>query len=349
MPPASTRSTIASAPTALGLAGVEEQQRERALVEQRRPVRGEHLDLGVVGEDLRRGLGQLGVELGADGCGRLADAGAQPGGADAAAGAELGQRAARGWRPGWPAAGRSRCGRTRRSRPSRETSKARCTTSGRSGGALMLASLSWWACASRIAERFGEIGCRRVLRAPYRSSSCGACSYLSTAAAGPDSKATSPRCSALRALQHLSSSTRRGGTQQHGATRCSLLVDATGPHAIRGDPSRHPPPGLAALVHRTAIDPQEEKFRCTTCTPTGARASHQPENPRSHEARPGLARPAGQRRRAPRRQLAFAHVTTAEPTRRSGTHASPSSPATASGRRSSPRRSRSSRRPRPPA
>ena len=35
-----------------GLAGVEEQQRERALVEQRRPVGGEHLDLRVVGEDL---------------------------------------------------------------------------------------------------------------------------------------------------------------------------------------------------------------------------------------------------------------------------------------------------------
>ena len=38
----------------LGLAGVEEQQRERALVAQRRPVGGEHLDPVVVGEDLAR-------------------------------------------------------------------------------------------------------------------------------------------------------------------------------------------------------------------------------------------------------------------------------------------------------
>ena len=37
-----------------GVAGVEEEQRERALVAQRRPVGGEHLDLGVVVEDLLR-------------------------------------------------------------------------------------------------------------------------------------------------------------------------------------------------------------------------------------------------------------------------------------------------------
>ena len=49
-----------------GLAGVEEQQRERALVQQRRPVGGDHLDLRVVGEDLGGRPGQLRVELGGD-------------------------------------------------------------------------------------------------------------------------------------------------------------------------------------------------------------------------------------------------------------------------------------------
>ena len=66
------------------------------------------------------------------------------------------------------------------------------------------------------------------------------------------------------------------------------------------------------------------------------------------DGRAGLARPAGQRRPAPRRQLASPHdldPTTADRPDRSS---SPSSPATASVRRSPPRRSRSSRRP-PPA
>jgi len=48
------------------LAGVEEEQREGAPLEQRRPVGGEHFDLVVVGEDLSGGLGQVRVELGGE-------------------------------------------------------------------------------------------------------------------------------------------------------------------------------------------------------------------------------------------------------------------------------------------
>ena len=52
-------------------------------------------------------------------------------------------------------------------------------------------------------------------------------------------------------------------------------------------------------------------------------ASHQPENPRSQRGRPGLARPAGQRRPAPRRQLASPHD---RPTRRRTPRTDPGSP-----------------------
>jgi hypothetical protein len=46
-----------------GVAGVEVEQRERALVGERGPVGGQDLDLGIVLEDLRRRPGQLRVEL----------------------------------------------------------------------------------------------------------------------------------------------------------------------------------------------------------------------------------------------------------------------------------------------
>ena len=57
-------------------------------------------------------------------------------------------------------------------------------------------------------------------------------------------------------------------------------------------------------------------------------ASHHPENPRSHEAVQAVARPAGQRRPAPRRQLASTASATQQPA--PAPSGSPSSPATAS-------------------
>ena len=55
-------------------------------------------DLRVVAEDLLGRLGQRGVELGGEDVPARAHTGAQPGGADAAAGAELGEHAGNGLR-----------------------------------------------------------------------------------------------------------------------------------------------------------------------------------------------------------------------------------------------------------
>jgi uncharacterized membrane protein YczE len=73
----------------LRLLGVEEEEGERAAVAQGGPVGRDHLDLGVALEDLRGRPGEGLVELGGQDPRVLPDAAAQPGGPDAAAGAEL--------------------------------------------------------------------------------------------------------------------------------------------------------------------------------------------------------------------------------------------------------------------
>ena len=77
----------------LGLARVDEQQRERAAFDQRGPVGRDDLDPLVGGEQLRHRLGQLRIALRGDDPGALAGAAAQPGRADAAAGPELTEQA----------------------------------------------------------------------------------------------------------------------------------------------------------------------------------------------------------------------------------------------------------------
>ena len=79
-----------------GRAGVQEEQRVGALVLQDAPVGGQDVDVVVVDEDLLRGLREAGVELRAHDPGVVAQTAAQPGGADAATGAELGHGAAAG-------------------------------------------------------------------------------------------------------------------------------------------------------------------------------------------------------------------------------------------------------------
>ena len=117
-----------------GLAGVEEQQRVGTLVEQRRPVRGEHLDQRVVGEDLRGRLREPGVELGGDDPGLLAAyAGAQPGRCRRRSRCRTRPSSRPGSRPASRAAGRSRCGRRRRSRPADRRRTPGSTISGSSG------------------------------------------------------------------------------------------------------------------------------------------------------------------------------------------------------------------------
>jgi uncharacterized membrane protein YczE len=76
----------------LGLLGVEEEQGERAPVTQGGPVGCDHLDLGVALEDLRGRPCEGPIELGGQDPRALPDAAAQPGGPDAAAGAELCER-----------------------------------------------------------------------------------------------------------------------------------------------------------------------------------------------------------------------------------------------------------------
>ena len=96
MPPSSTRSQTLSGPAADGLPESRNSRENGPLSTRVDQSAATHLDLGVVLEDLGRGLGQLGVELGGHDPRVGPDAGAQPGGADAAAGAELRQRAPAG-------------------------------------------------------------------------------------------------------------------------------------------------------------------------------------------------------------------------------------------------------------
>ena len=123
----------------LGLAGVEEQQRERALVaaastSRRRAPRP--------GRRRRRSPRPRSASLGSSSAVRMCAssriAAAQPGGADPAAGAELRQRAGAGGGQRRPAAGRSRCGRTTRSRCGarrrRRARRRRAAREGRSCG-----------------------------------------------------------------------------------------------------------------------------------------------------------------------------------------------------------------------
>ena len=81
-------------------AGVEEEQGERTPVVQHAPVGGEHLDLRVVVEDLGGRAGERLVELRGQDPRPVAYAAAQPRGAHAAPGAELGHGAAAGRRQG---------------------------------------------------------------------------------------------------------------------------------------------------------------------------------------------------------------------------------------------------------
>ena len=195
MPPGSTRSATASTPASLGSRESRNSSENGALVAQRRPVGGEHLDLVVVVEDLRGGVGQLRVELGGQDLAARADAGAQPRRADAAAGAELGQRAGagrgqRGQQPaGLVAAERDVAG------PAGDVEGARDDRRAGRGGRSCATSLSHRLGSRQSAERTSRIVEHRAkgrARAARRRRTvwlhhAERASYLSSAAARPDS------------------------------------------------------------------------------------------------------------------------------------------------------------------
>ena len=118
----------------LGDRGVQEQQRVGALVAQRRPVGGEHLDLRVVGEDLLRRVGQVGrrARRRGSGCRGVRRSAATP--CRPRSRCRTPPSCRRGSPPAWPAADRSRCGRrTRSPRAGRRRTPARRSRAPRAG------------------------------------------------------------------------------------------------------------------------------------------------------------------------------------------------------------------------
>ena len=198
-------------PHRLRVAGVEEEQRERALVGQRRPVGVAHLDLRVVHEDLGGGAGQLRSPARRSGSGRRRGRRSAATPCRRRCRCRTRRACRRGSRPGWPAAGRSRCGRTTRSprggRRRRRGGRCRAARGVRSWRAV-------FHCGTHVShpEQVVRNRSQTVLRRRTVSPSCGACSYSSTAAARPDERATSPRSSALRPLDPAADDTSlRGG------------------------------------------------------------------------------------------------------------------------------------------
>ena len=273
MPPGSSRSATASTPSSPVSPGVQEEQRERALVEQRRPVGGQHVDLGVVGEDLAGGLGQLGVELGGDDAGtrRAPRSAARPCPPRSRCRTRPGCRC--GSPPARPAGGRSRCGRTTRSRrgatPRRPATRSWAGRGVRSWGRVlhptsrvsnreMIVPIPWARPSAAVVPWPNHAERVRTHRLPRR---------------GLVGKATSPRCSALRwpCSSCSASCCLRGGSPQ--VSRDPWLPRSmTGPRrAIRGPAPPSPPPRGAPPAPGALVRPApQERFRCsTTCTPSG--------------------------------------------------------------------------------
>ena len=318
MPPGSTRSATASTPTVVGLAGVEEEQRERALVEQRRPVGGQHLDLGVVGEDLGGRAGQLGVELGGEDPGvrrgrrERSQAVPTPLPVPNSASVPLAGRGQRGQQPaGLVAAERHVAGACARRR------RRATRSSGRSGGALMRASLRIAAVRGVSHRRTSLRGTSGVRgRARTRRTVAHHAERLRTYRAPRRglTKQRPPRrgvrrCTASRPLHRSRSPPRR--SPPAALARSALSADPRRRHVIRASV------GVPAAGHpgrRTDARPSDRPLQETPMYdmyPEWGPASHQPREPAAATRRvQAVARPARQRRRAPRRQLASAACTT---------------------------------------
>ena len=289
-PPPSTRSATASTPHLGRLAGVQEQQRVGALVEQRRPVRGQDLDERVVGEDLRRRLAQLRVELGGHDPGLLAAyAGAQPGRPDAAAGAELGHRAV-------PGGGQHRqqpaglvAAEGHVAGPPRDVERT-VDDVRELGWVTHLPSLRR---VSPLGPTVSDVETPRKPEARVgvpRSNllpPCGACSYSSSAAARPDERPPRRGGSALHGFSPRSHRTSRSRRPRDAdpslnsvirSSQAPSLVRSTSRNVpVAGRPRPSPTHHRLRPIHSRGARPMYDMY------PDWGPASHNPENPHSHE------------------------------------------------------------------
>ena len=164
---------------------------------------------------------------------------------------------------------------------------------------------------SRMREPPGQSRCARRGRAVRLVSSCGACSYSSIAAARPDSKATSSRSSAFPALRSRRAAPRRSRTRASFPARSAPEIlklpsvrSTTGlPAPPRGGSS--PTPQHHQMTRSSSV---YDMYPDWGPRRTGRRSRPPPAREHAQpRGRPGLARPAGQRRPAAGRQLACRH------------------------------------------